>query len=519
MNNTVHGQKSPNNEYKQKENALNQALTQAQSQIKNTNPVQPAQANNANQQNVNSSTQPNVGAAQVNPNVSQQQTTQQVAAPAEQTTQTTPTYTYDKNTDYSKLINDAVSAGNYQQAAIYEQQRNAKIADQNLQYEQTNTYVDYLPGGAKYGTIQTTPNDMSPLINQIYDAQAQQAVNQLNYETQSAVDQLNRAWQDAQPTYEAAIANQLLETKQAQDAQALRNQVNGDRGGIGSAQVTAIGNTGAKNREAIAAQQRKLATDTARQIADLRAQGKYQEANLLLQNNQQKLAALYEEQVRLQQQEADSKNVLASLGNSYMSAGIMPSDEMLAAMGIDAATAQKYVDLVKAQLTAKSSSSGSSGSRGSGSVVPNSDLIQFDEETRDKMLALYESGNEAEYNSMLAWYENLDYDTEFLDWWIKNRVDGKDNYNDTKLSGYAQDLYNTITQKWRGGRYNDNSLIGMLYDNLANGSISFNEAQVIGKAISYQISIDADYLMALLDKGIITEDTATKLYYKYLNGG
>lgn len=413
MNNTVHGQKTPNDEYKQKANALNQALTQAQSQVKNTNSAQPAQANNANQQNFNSSTQPNVGAAQVNPNVSQQQTTQQATAPAKQTTQTTPTYSYDNNVDYSKLINDAVSAGNYQQAAIYEQQRNAKIAAQNLQYEQTNTYADYLPGGSKYGTIQTTPNDMSPLISQIYDAQAQQAVNQLNYETQSAVDQLNRAWQDAQPTYEAAIANQLLETKQAQDAQALRNRVNGDRGGIGSAQVTAIGNAGAKNREAIAAQQRQLATDTARQIADLRAQGKYQEANLLLQNNQQKLAALYEEQVRLQQQESDSKNVLASLGNSYMSAGIMPSDDMLAAMGIDAATAQKYVDLVNAQLTAKSSSSGS------GAVVPNSDLIQFDEETRDKMLALYESGKENEYNSQLAWYAKLGYDTEFLDWWIK----------------------------------------------------------------------------------------------------
>ena len=78
----------------------------------------------------------------------------------------------------------------------------------------------------------------------------------VNYQTQQGVDQLNRALRDAQPNYAAAIANQLLEAKQAQDAKAYRNQINGDRGGIGSAQVDSIGNTGARNREAIAQQQR-----------------------------------------------------------------------------------------------------------------------------------------------------------------------------------------------------------------------------------------------------------------------
>lgn len=118
--------------------------------------------------------------------------------------------------------------------------------------------------------------------------------------------------------------------------------------------MDSIGNTGAKNREAIAQQQRQLATDTARQLADLRAQGKYEEANQLLQSAQQRLSALYNEQVRLQQEESSKKEILATLGQKYMAAGIMPSSDMLAALGIDEATAQKYVDLVNASKAATS---------------------------------------------------------------------------------------------------------------------------------------------------------------------
>ena len=276
-------------------------------------------------------------------------------APQSAPQNTQPTYGYDPNVDYQALINEAVAAGNYQLAAIYELQRNAKIAGQGMNYEQTNLYSSYLPGGANYSSTTTTyPNlsDLSPMINQLYDAADQQIKTNINYETQQAADQLRRALQDAQGSYEDAIARQLIETQQARDAQALRNQVNGDRGGIGSAQVDSIMNTGAKNREAIAAQQRQLSTDTARQLADLRAQGKYEEANQLLQSAQQRLAALYEEQVRLQQMQETQKSTLASLGSQYLSAGLMPNQAMLDAMGIDAQTAQLYADYAKQQNNA-----------------------------------------------------------------------------------------------------------------------------------------------------------------------
>lgn len=287
-------------------------------------------------------------------------------------------YIYDKDTDYSALISKYVQAGNYGQAAVLEQQRNAKIDAEGLPYEKTNTYAAWLPGGANYVpgyyvqySEQTDKNlsDLSPIINQMYDAADRQIRDSINYETQNAADQLQRALRDAQPQYESAIAQQLLETKQAQDARALRNQINGDRGGIGSAQIDSIGNTGAKNREAIAQQQRQLATDTARQLADLRAQGKYQEASELLKSSQQRLSALYNEQVRLQQEESSKKEILANLGSQYMSAGLMPSADMLLALGIDEATAQSYIDVVN-------SSGGSGGGSGGGGGGGNGSYLE-----------------------------------------------------------------------------------------------------------------------------------------------
>ena len=365
------------------EAALNQEIARAGGGTGEVKPVQPKtsaqrlQGEYAKQSSAQTGNQSAVQQPQtVQPQTVQkpQSVPQQAAAPqqnqvqaTQRTTSATQQYTYDKNIDYSALMQRYASEGNYGQAAVLEQQRNAKIDAEGLPYEKTNTYAAWLPGGANYVpgyyvqySEQTDKNlsDLSPIINQMYDAADRQIRDNINHETQSAADQLQRALRDAQPQYESAIAQQLLETKQAQDARALRNQINGDRGGIGSAQIDSIWNTGAKNREAIAQQQRQLATDTARQLADLRAQGKYQEASELLKSSQQRLSALYNEQVRLQQEESQKKEMLASLGSQYMSAGIMPSAHMLAALGIDEATAQRYVDVVN--------SGGSSGGGGGG---------------------------------------------------------------------------------------------------------------------------------------------------------
>lgn len=398
-------------------NATTQAQPSTTVETQGANYQQTAQGQSAQQTGANAQANTNNKAPQIS-----QQTNQNTPIPTQQTNQNAPkisqqtqnqptaqqqtSYIYDNNTDYSVLIDKYAKVGNYGQAAILEQQRNAKIDAEGLPYEKTNTYAAWLPGGANYvpgnyiqmtSTTEQNLSDLSPYINQMYDAVDHQIKTNINYETQSAADQLQRALQDAQPQYESAIARQLLETKQAQEAQALRNQVNGDRGGIGSAQVDSIGNTGAKNREAIAQQQRQLATDTARQLADLRARGKYEEANQLLQSAQQRLSALYNEQVRLQQEESSKKEILANLGQQYMSAGIMPSADMLAALGIDEATAQKYVDLASAQKV-----SSGSGSRG-GSVDDDGDDNGDDNGDGSKLF------NEYTLNSMYNVYKKYGY--------------------------------------------------------------------------------------------------------------
>ena len=66
-------------------------------------------------------------------------------------TQYTPQYvaptlgsTYDNNTDYQAIINNAVANGDYVTAAKAEQLRNQKIIGQGLNYDLTNNYKGWL---------------------------------------------------------------------------------------------------------------------------------------------------------------------------------------------------------------------------------------------------------------------------------------------------------------------------------------------------------------------------------------
>lgn len=56
------------------------------------------------------------------------------------------TSTYNKDTDYQALINDAVANKDYESAAVYEQQRNSKISGEGItDYQQTHDWEKYLP--------------------------------------------------------------------------------------------------------------------------------------------------------------------------------------------------------------------------------------------------------------------------------------------------------------------------------------------------------------------------------------
>lgn len=124
------------------------------------------------------------------------------------------------------------------------------------------------------------------------DAAAQQIQLQKDYAVQQGVNELQRAEEDAQQQFQTQ-RNQVARDEQiGLDNQALYAEARGDKGGIGYAQYAAIQAQAAQNRLTINQAQTKLSTDTARQIADLRAQGEFEAADALLSLTQTYLGQL-----------------------------------------------------------------------------------------------------------------------------------------------------------------------------------------------------------------------------------
>lgn len=280
---------------------------------------------------------------------------------------------------------------------------------------------EYLPfgnqqpqGSLQQGTALQTP-DFSGLLDQWLSAAQKQQQNQINYAVNQGVAELERAQEDAQEQFQTQ-QNQVSENEaKALDNQALYAEARGDRGGIGQAQYGQIQAQAMQNRQAINSARTKLATDTARAIADLRAQGEFQKADSLLQltqtylsqlmqlqqwgaeyslNVQQFQAQLYQWQqefnAQLQQWDKEyelsvgdltgvfqgsptwsaqqaEKNTLVESGMAALSVGVRPSAAQQQAMGytdeqIDAILAE--YKLAQAAASSGSSSGGGGGSSG-----------------------------------------------------------------------------------------------------------------------------------------------------------
>lgn len=271
--------------------------------------------------------------------------------------------------------------------------------------------LDLSPGTADV----YTPGNMGSYLEQWYQNAQQQQQNTVDFGTNQAILELLRTKQDADAQYQEQRNQIAIDEAKAKDNQALYAESRGDKGGIGAAQYDAIMNTAAQNRLAVNSAQTKLATDTSRQIADLRAQGEYEKADALLTLSQQYLSQLmsleqwaaeynlsvaqfnaslkqwqaeydlkvadllgsYNGQKTMsakqfeftQQQYADSlkadqEKKLASAGEILLAAGIMPSASQLAAMGMTTTEAQSYIT---AQKVAAAAAKGKSGSRSTGS--------------------------------------------------------------------------------------------------------------------------------------------------------
>ena len=313
---------------------------------------------------------------------------------------------YNTAVDYMAKIQDAVKRGDYAAAAQYEKQRNAKIQGEGLQnFDTTNLYGKYIPTtpeAAGMSDPATIMSQMTELLNQWKEASAQQQTGQIDYATQQAVTELERALADAAPQYQTQRNQIAADERKAMDNAALYAEARGDRGGIGQEQYNLIQSSAAQSRLAVSQAQTKLSTDTARQIADLRAKGEFEKADALLTLTQTYLSQLmslqqwqanyamdyaqFQEALRQWQVEYEQNMAqltgtlpggeltfaakqqeneqLASIGKALLSAGVLPNDSQLAAMGMTKAQAQDYLTV---QGLASAASSGSGSGRGSGS--------------------------------------------------------------------------------------------------------------------------------------------------------
>lgn len=136
------------------------------------------------------------------------------------------------------------------------------------------------------------PSSMENMLQQISDAQKAQTAGQIDFATQQGINDLERAEADAQQQYQAQRDQIAADERNALDNQALYAQARGDNGGIGQAQYGSIQNNAATNRLTVNREQTRLASETARQVADLRAQGEYKKADAVLEITQSYLSQL-----------------------------------------------------------------------------------------------------------------------------------------------------------------------------------------------------------------------------------
>lgn len=140
-----------------------------------------------------------------------------------------------------------------------------------------------------------THYDKQPMIDMAKE-QVELARQQYNQQVDQSMDtsaaSLNRALSDAQEQFQTQQNQIAANERNALDNAALYAEVRGDKGGIGQAQYNSVQNTAAQNRQSVRQAQTKLATDTARQISDLRAKGEFDKADKALELAQTYLSEL-----------------------------------------------------------------------------------------------------------------------------------------------------------------------------------------------------------------------------------
>lgn len=132
------------------------------------------------------------------------------------------------------------------------------------------------------------------LLDQWQATAEEQAIRNRDYAVDKAVQQLLAAQAKANGAYQTQRDQIARDERNALDNAALYAEARGDRGGIGQTQYNRILAQAAANRQTVNAAQSQLANETQQQIIQLRAEGKFQAADDLLEISQTYLLKLLE---------------------------------------------------------------------------------------------------------------------------------------------------------------------------------------------------------------------------------
>lgn len=310
-----------------------------------------------------------------------------------------PTYGYNKDTDYQKLIEEAVAAGDMARAAIYEAQRNEKIAGEGLQYGATSQYANYLPGSYE-GKGYENPylEDMNAAIGRMTDTSAFKKgyLREADRSMEDTIGQYGTMTGGLPSTQAVAAASQAADYTKSQMGEKLAELERQNVGVLMNAGAQAQSEYQMMISEALNRwQQLGYADDQVAQILGVTVGTPTSDQSYI---NWQKG----------QQDKSDAYNMAMAL----LQAGQMPSTETLAAAGISTQDAQSIM-----------SSYGSKGTYKGGNTKGKS----FSEEQLQTLAAMArdadEKGDWTMYDQERSMYYFLGYDIAMLDEWLAlNRI-------------------------------------------------------------------------------------------------
>lgn len=301
---------------------------------------------------------------------------------------TKKTYGYDKNTDYQALMDAAVKSGNYTQAAMYEAQRNEKIAGEGLNYQPTNQYASLLSGNAT-GWENPYQAELDAAIAKLGDdgAYKKAFLQQADRTMQDTIGQYGTMTGGIPSTQAVAAASQAADYQKSQLASLLTERETQKANLLLSAGSQAQSDYQLRINEALnrwsqlgyadARVAQVLGVDVGTPTSD--------QSYLTWQQGQQDKADAY------------------TLAMTLLQAGQMPNADTLAAAGIRAEDAQALLTSATQPTYSGGYGGGSGGGSGGGKFL--------DTETVQYLQNLFRSGDEAGAWTMLEYYGAQGYDT------------------------------------------------------------------------------------------------------------